>query len=138
MRRSRVLFVCIGNSCRSQMAEGFARAYGSDVLAASSAGLSPCGAVSPVTQAVMLEKNIDLSGCVSKGIDEAELARFDLVVNMSGWDFFHPDSVPVRDWKVDDPIGLSYERHCQVRDQIEGLVQSLIVEFRDLTARRNS
>ena len=138
MRRYRVLFVCIGNACRSQMAEGFARAYGSDVLAASSAGLSPCGMVSPVTQAVMLERNIDLSGCVSKGIEPAELVRFDLVVNMSGWDFPHPDSTPVREWKVDDPIGLSYERHCQVRDQIEGLVQNLIVEFRDLTARRNS
>ncbi len=130
MRRRRVLFVCIGNSCRSQMAEGFACAYGSDVLVAESAGLSPAGMVSPITQAVMLEKDIDLSGSVSKGIDPAALERFDLVINMSGWDFPHPDSVPVRDWKVDDPIGLSYERNCQIRDQIEGLVQSLILELR--------
>jgi arsenate reductase len=60
MRRYRVLFVCIGNSCRSQMAEGFAKAYGDDILAARSAGLNPCEMVSPVTVQLMAEKGISL------------------------------------------------------------------------------
>ena len=145
MRRRRVLFVCIGNSCRSQMAEAFARAYGSDVLLAQSAGLSPCGTIFPPTEQVMLEKNISLEGCVSKGIDPVELAGFDLIVNLSGWPLPYPVSVPVREWAVEDPFGSSLERHRQIRDQIERLVQGLILELRsgprggaDLTPRRDS
>jgi hypothetical protein len=54
----------------------------------------------------------------------------DLVVNMSGHRFPHQTAAPVREWKVEDPIWLSEDRHREVRDQIEGLVQSLILEFR--------
>ena len=57
-----MLFVCIGNACRSQMAEGFARAYGGDVMEAASAGLSPAVAVPPDTIRAMDEKNIDIRG----------------------------------------------------------------------------
>ncbi len=145
MRRRRVLFVCIGNSCRSQMAEAFARSYGSDVLLAQSAGLSPCGTIFPPTEQVMLEKNISLEGCVSKGIDPVELASFDLIVNLSGWPFPYAVSVPVREWAVEDPFGSSLERHRRIRDQIEGLVEGLILELRSqraqgahLTDRRDS
>src|SRR3954464_13235438 len=60
--KRRILFVCIGNSCRSQMAEGFARAYGSDVLDIQSAGLSPASIVQPLTAQTMMERNIRLDG----------------------------------------------------------------------------
>lgn len=128
MRLPRVLFVCIGNSCRSQMAEGFARAYGSDVMVARSAGLLPCDMVSPVTHQLMREKNIDLSRCVPKGIPEGE--PFDLIINMSGRRL--PDGVPgeVRVWNVPDPIFLGEDDHRAIRDQIESLVQGLVLELR--------
>jgi len=56
--RKRVLFVCLGNSCRSQMAEAFARAYGSDVLIAASAGLTPASGVAADTSRAMAEKGL--------------------------------------------------------------------------------
>ena len=68
----RVLFVCIGNACRSQMAESFARAYGSDVLVPSSAGLFPAKAVPPDTLRAMEEKNLDLSGQVPKSLEDLD------------------------------------------------------------------
>ncbi|MGE5570923.1 MAG: arsenate reductase ArsC [Rhodospirillales bacterium] len=126
--RRRVLFVCIGNSCRSQMAEAFARRYGSDVIEAESAGLSPCKMVAPVTTEVMLEKGIDLDGCHPKGLAQTG-GSFDLIVNMSG--LLLPDlGAPVRDWEVEDPIWVSRERHREIRDEIEMRVQKLILEFR--------
>src|SRR5579871_2557108 len=58
--KKRVLFVCIGNSCRSQMAEGFARAYGSDIMDSQSAGLSPATVIAPLTRQVLGEKNVKI------------------------------------------------------------------------------
>jgi protein-tyrosine-phosphatase len=135
MRLYRVLFVCIGNACRSQMAEAFASAYGSDVMIARSAGLYPAEMIPPVTKQLMLEKNISLDGCVSKGFDQTG-TDFDLIVNMSGLPLGPLMSVPVRDWKVDDPIRLSEAQHRAVRDRIEVLVQNLILELRRKTNRR--
>jgi arsenate reductase len=129
MRRYRVLFVCIGNACRSQMAEAFARRYGSDVLDPQSAGLAPAGFLSPDTRQVMLEKDIDMEGCESKGFD-ATGNDFDLIVNMSGYPLPPLLPSPVRDWKVEDPISLDLDRHREIRDRIEGLVVGLILEFR--------
>lgn len=129
-RKIRVLFVCIGNSCRSQMAEGFARRYGADVLIAASAGLSPAGYVAGDTVRTMLEKNIDIRDQYPKSLAQLSRAEFDLVINMSGFEL--PDDVTThsRDWNVRDPIGESYETYCAVRDQIEMMVMSLILELR--------
>lgn len=138
MRLYRVLFVCIGNACRSQMAEGFARAYGSDVLIARSAGLKPCDMVSPNTVRLMLERGVDLDGCTPKPVPAEELDGFDLVVNMSGWAFPYRTSAPVRAWKVEDPIWFNDERHREVRNQIEGLVRGLVEEFRARHTARKS
>lgn len=129
MRLQRVLFVCIGNSCRSQMAEAFANRYGGDVLLAQSAGLAPCQIVAPATRQVMHEKNFDLEACTPKGI-EVTGTHFDIIVNMSGYPIAASIAPRVREWKVDDPISVGIERHREIRDQIEGLVQSLIIELR--------
>jgi len=130
MRCFRVLFVCVGNSCRSQMAEALARAYGSDMLEAESAGLSPCGVIFPPTIEVMLEKNISLEGAAPKGIDAERLAEFDLIINISGWEFPYRTSTPVRTWMVDDPFGQSVKWHREIRDEIERRVRDLIRELR--------
>src|SRR5438132_13276856 len=101
--KKRVLFVCIGNSCRSQMAEGFARAYGSDVMEPHSAGLSPAAIVSPLTEKVMLEKNVDVSQHYPKGLEGVPPGPFDLVINIPGQKMPVPQGVTVEEWKVRDP-----------------------------------
>jgi arsenate reductase len=131
----RVLFVCIGNACRSQMAEAFARAQGSDVLVASSAGLFPARAVPPDTLRAMKEKNLDLSGQVPKSVVDLDGARFDLILNMSGFPLPPIGGAAVREWEVPDPIVMDYKGHCAVRDQLERLVVDLIQELRRLEKR---
>jgi len=126
----RVLFVCIGNSCRSQMAEGFARAYGRDVLIPASAGLAPATRVAPDTLEAMDEKGIDLRDHFPKSIRHLGRIEFDLVVNMSGESLPSPVKCPVREWDVEDPVSLKYEDHCAVRDDIERRVMELILELR--------
>jgi arsenate reductase len=125
-----VLFVCLGNSCRSQMAEGFARAYGEDVLVAASAGLTPAIRVADDTMRAMLEKGIDLRDHFPKSIRHLGRAQFDVVINMSGFDL--PDSVgaSIRSWDIPDPVYLKFAEHCEVRDAIERLVMTLILELR--------
>lgn len=131
----RVLFVCIGNSCRSQMAEGFARTYGRDVLVPASAGLAPATRVAPDTLEAMDEKGIDLRDHFPKSIRHLGRIEFDLVINMSGESLPSPMKCPVREWDVDDPVSLKYEEHCAVRDDIERRVMDLILELRRAKAQ---
>lgn len=127
--KTRVLFVCIGNACRSPMAEGFARAYGSDVLVARSAGLAPALAVVPLSHQVMLEKNIDLGDCYPKEFELVD-GDIDLIVNMSGHDLPPRVDAQVEVWDIPDPIGESEEVFRGVRDQIESRVKELIETLR--------
>jgi len=128
--KKRVLFVCVGNCCRSQMAEGFAAHYGGDVLIAESAGLVPAGVVVNETVRSMAEKKIDISAQYSKALQVHQTDQYDLIVNMSG--FSLPDAVrtPTVTWVVPDPIGQSDQIYAHVRDQIEALVLQLISDFR--------
>jgi len=127
---TRVLFLCIGNSCRSQMAEGFARKYGADVIVAASAGLAPAFMVAPDTVHAMDEKNIDLRDHFPKSLKQLGRAQFDLIINMSGYELPPEVLTPVRRWDVADPIAEDYETHCKIRDEIESLVMGLILELR--------
>jgi len=127
---ARVLFVCIGNSCRSQMAEGFARAYGADVMEARSAGIAPAAVVSPLTIQTMREKNIDVSKAWPKTLREAKTEGWDLIVNMSGERLAAKAVGPTEEWKVRDPIGESAEVFREVANQIEQLVMRLILNLR--------
>ena len=128
--KKRVLFLCVGNACRSQMAEGFARAYGSDVIDPCSAGLGPAGAVPEQTIQTMQEKNIDLSAAYPKGVDGIEREGLDLIVNLTGNRLPSAIRTPVQDWDVRDPIGESDKIYRQVRDEIEGRVMRLILALR--------
>jgi arsenate reductase len=129
-KKLRVLFICIGNSCRSQMAEGFARKYGSDVLIPASAGLAPAYIVAPDTVRAMDEKNIDIRDQFPKTLKHLGRAQFDLFVNMSGHDLPPENETPVRGWDVADPVAEDYETHCKIRDEIETRVMGLILEMR--------
>ena len=128
--KKRVLFVCIGNACRSQMAEGFARHYGSDVVIPASAGLSPATRIPPDTLRAMSEKNVDLSGHFPKAVRQLARVQFDTVINMSGMPLREDLKAPVTEWKVADPIAMDYEKHCQVRDEIEQRVMKLLLDLR--------
>jgi arsenate reductase len=125
-----VLFVCVGNACRSQMAEGFARAYGSDVIEAASAGLAPAFSIPLPTLKIMDEKNILLSGQFPKGLDALPSAAFDTVVNISGRKLPAGIAGEVLEWDVRDPIGAEEAVYREVRDQIEGLVMRLVLAAR--------
>ena len=131
MKKRRVLFVCIGNACRSQMAEGFAKAYGSDVMEAMSAGVSPYSHVPKGTSAAMDEKGISLEGHFPKYIDEMAESNIDLAINMSGerLEFEAPET---RDWPVRDPFGGDETAYRVTRDQIEKKVMELVLEIRQM------
>jgi arsenate reductase len=111
------------------MAEGFARAYGSDVLTAESAGLAPAISIAPLTHKVMLEKNIDLGHMYPREVGALK-GHFDLVINMSGG--VVPKSIqgPVEEWEVRDPIGEPEEIYREVRDLIEQRVMRLVLAMR--------
>jgi arsenate reductase len=129
---TKVLFVCVGNSCRSQMAEGFARAYGSDVLTPSSAGVAPAASVARDTVRAMDEKNINISAQFPKSVYRIANSDFDLIVNMSGRELSEFPGAML-EWAVDDPIGQPFEKYRTVRDDIEMRVMKLILDLR----RRN-
>jgi arsenate reductase (thioredoxin) len=122
--------VCVGNACRSQMAEGFARAYGSDVLVPASAGVAPALFLSSTTLKAMEEKGIDLRDHFPKSTRHVSRIHFDLVVNMSGVDLPSKLGTRIEDWDVPDPVSMTYEDHCEIRDRIETMVMQLILALR--------
>jgi arsenate reductase (thioredoxin) len=127
--KKRVLFLCIGNSCRSQMAEAFARAYGGDIMEVQSAGVSPASFIAPLTKQTLGELNLTIDDHFPKGLDLMHRQPFDVVINMSGV----PVSLPgarVLEWTVPDPIGRTESYYRTVAAQIEALVMRLIVELR--------
>lgn len=135
MALKKVLFVCWGNSVRSQMAEGFARAYGADVIVPYSAGLVPTTMIAPLTRETMLAKNIRLDNQFAKGLDAFGAERFEIVVNLSGETLTIRNVPATRDgmfleWKVKDPMGSGASVYRKAADQIESLVMKLLLELR--------
>ena len=126
----RVLFVCIGNACRSPMAEGFANHYGSDVLNATSSGLAPLQKIPLETVATMDEINVDVSRHVPRRYDPFEAVDCDLVINMAGYKLPGPPGKAVVEWQVRDPYRASAEAYRAVRDELEQRVMRLILELR--------
>ena len=128
-RRVRVLFVCLGNSCRSQMAEGFARAHGGDVLEAQSAGIQPASRVSRRASKVMEEKGVSLSGFLPKSISSLNLANFDIIVNLSEYSL--PDTATlVLKRALHDPMAGDEDAFRDVREDVEQVVRLLIEHCR--------
>ena len=128
--RKRVLFVCLGNICRSPMGEALARKYGSDVIVAESAGLSPALVTTPLTRLVLRERNVDLGDHLPKSLDEVDLLRCDLIVNMSGVKLPSTIRVPVEEWPVKDPYGAPEAAYRTACDDIESRVMRLILRVR--------
>lgn len=122
--------MCIGNACRSPIAEGFANHYGSDVLRASSAGLAATQGVAPSTVRVMGEMDVDISNHVPRLYNPFEAAQCDIVVNMAGYNLPGPAPKEVIVWEVKDPFGSSMEIYRIVRSDLEQRVMRLILDLR--------
>ncbi|HKQ62104.1 MAG TPA: arsenate reductase ArsC [Candidatus Polarisedimenticolaceae bacterium] len=124
----KVAFVCVENSCRSQMAEGFARLYGGGRVEAHSAGSRPSGRVDPRALAFMRERGVDLAAPSSKGLDELPRGVvWDAIVTLGCGDGC--PHLPARariDWDLPDPKTLDDEGFRGVRDRIERLVRDLL------------
>ena len=123
----KVLFLCVENSCRSQMAEGFANALGKGVLEAYSAGSRPCGQVNPLAIEVMGKIGIDISQSKSKGFDDLEVKDFDFVITLGCKDTcpFIPADKHI-EWQIEDPKGKGIDFFIQVRDAIKREVENII------------
>jgi len=121
-----VVFVCLGNACRSQIAEGLARHLGGEDWEVYSAGSHPAGFVAPEAIEVLREKGIDISHHYSKGIPDLPSLEFDFVVAMGCGD--HCPTIKGRrrlEWKIQDPIGQPLEFFREVRDDIEERIRKL-------------
>lgn len=126
----RVLFACVENSNRSQMAEAFARLHGEGVLEPLSAGSRPSGRVNPKAVAAMKERGYDLTEYRSKGLDEVS-GPFDYVITMGcGEECPYVAAERREDWALPDPKALPAEEFNEVRDEIERRVRALIDEIR--------
>jgi len=128
MEKKKILFVCIENSNRSQMAEAFARIHGSQAIEAYSAGSRPSGKVNPKAVSAMKELGYDLSLHHSKSLTEVEMnAPFDVVVTMGCGDAcpWMPSKRFV-DWQIPDPRDMAPENFNKVRNEIESKVKELI------------
>ncbi len=124
---SRVLFVCVENSCRSQMAEGFAQTLGKGKIVAYSAGSKPSATVDPTAIAVMKEKGIDLSTHTSKSVADLPIQSFDVIVTIGCGDACPAVSASKRiEWNIPDPKSHPLETFRAVRDEIEAHVKDLL------------
>ena len=125
----KILFLCVGNSCRSQMAEGFAKHFGGDQVEVKSAGTKPASQVSGKGTKVMAEEGIDISNQFPKGFSDDDLKWADKVILM-GCDVECPNvgsiSEKVEDWGIDDPIDQPIEFYREIRDKIKDKVKDLL------------
>lgn len=134
----RVVFLCTGNSCRSQMAEGFARQFGRGMIEPFSAGLMQAG-VHPRAIAVMKEVGIDISKQESKGIHESTLREMDFVITLCGnaeeYCPWTPPDIKKLHWPIRDPVGtVGTEEHImddfrRARDEIKKKIEAFIREM---------
>ena len=129
-KKPEILFLCVHNAGRSQMAAAFARALGGDRVVIHSAGTAPGERLNPAVIDVMRERGIDLAGLAPRALTEAMGLESDVVVTMGCG-----DSCPVYpgtryvDWELTDPAGLTPEQVRPIRDEIEARVVALLDEL---------
>ncbi|WP_136709077.1 arsenate reductase ArsC [Agromyces sp. H66] len=125
-----VLFVCVHNAGRSQMAAGYLRELGGDRVEVLSAGSEPKDRINPVAIEAMAEEGIDIAGNTPKILTTEAVKESDVVITMGCG-----DACPVfpgkryEDWELEDPAGKDLETVRRVRDDIRGRVESLLAEI---------
>ncbi|MBK7642751.1 MAG: arsenate reductase ArsC [Planctomycetes bacterium] len=127
---ARVLFVCIENSNRSQMAEAFARMHGGDAVEALSAGSRPSGKVNPKAIEAMRERGYDLARHGSKSLEQIPTGEYAAAITMGCGDACPMVRASVReDWQLPDPREMPPEEFRKVRDEIERRVLALLARL---------
>jgi arsenate reductase (thioredoxin) len=134
-----VLFVCVENAGRSQIAEGFFRKYAPKGFKAQSAGTKPVYQINPIVVEAMREVGIDISKQKSKEMTEDMMYSSETIVNMGCTDknfcptLFLPNVI---EWNLEDPKGKSIEEVREIRDEIEEMVKELVAEITTITATK--
>lgn len=130
MSKPSVLFVCVHNAGRSQMAAGFLEHLGGEKVNVYSAGSAPKDSINPVAVEAMREKGIDISGRSPKVLTTESVQASDVVITMGCGDAcpFFPGK-RYEDWVLDDPAGKGMEDVRRIRDQIEARVKSLLQDL---------
>ena len=129
-----VLFVCVQNAGRSQMAEGFFRKYAPKEYEAISAGTMPVSEINPLAVQVMSEVGVDITGQKSKEITEDMIRNSSKVVNMGCMD---KESCPtlflqnLLDWNIEDPKDKPVEKMREIRDEIDQRVKELVASIKN-------
>ena len=127
MDKPRVLFVCVENANRSQIAEAFARIHGKDRVEPFSAGSRPSGIIKPIAIVAMAERGYDLTSHVSKSLEEVPKGPYEYVVTMGCGD--ECPWIPTKhreDWPLPDPKNMTPDEFVKVRDDIEARVVALL------------
>lgn len=131
-QRPEVLFVCIHNAGRSQMAAAFLAHHGGDRVVVRSAGTAPADTINPAVIEAMAEMSIDLAanGAYPKRLDDAVVEASDVVITMGCGDEcpFYPGKRYL-DWALDDPAGQGVAAVRPIRDEIDRRVQALLAEL---------
>src|SRR5437899_6743750 len=126
----RVLFVCVENSCRSQIAEAFARMHGAGAIEPYSGGAKPAGQVNPKAIASMRELGYDLSRHASKSLFDIPAVEYDVAVTMGCGDACPSVRAKQREeWAIPDPKAMSSEEFRKVRNRIEDKVKALLANL---------
>jgi len=128
----KILFVCVENAGRSQIAEGFFRKYAPDGFVAVSAGTKPVDNLNPIAVEAMKEVGIDISQQKSKLISNEMINESESVVNMGCMDEESCPALFVEDiveWGIEDPKGKSIEQVRQIRDTIESKIKELVTNL---------
>jgi len=130
MKKKSILFVCVENSNRSQMAEAFANIHGGGKIEAQSAGSRPSGRVNPKAIEAMREVGYDLTKHTSKGLNDFNGTEVDVAVTMGCGDECPLVLAKQRvDWQIPDPRDMSSEQFREVRNLIETKVRELITSL---------
>lgn len=130
MAPPRVLFVCVHDAGRSQMAAGFLQHLAGDRMEVLSAGSEPAERINPVAVEAMAEKGIDISANRPSLLENSTVAQADVVITMGCGDAcpFYPGK-RYEDWELEDPAGQQLQRVRPIRDEIEARVRTLIGEL---------
>lgn len=129
-RKKRILYVCVENSNRSQMAEAFVRIYGGDGVEAFSAGSRPSGRVNPRAIEFMRECGYDLTTHASKSLDEFNGQEIDVAVTMGCGDACPLVRAKRREeWNIPDPKDMPPDKFREIRDLIERKVKDLLARL---------
>ena len=126
----RLLFVCVENSCRSQIAEAFARIHGGDEIEAYSAGSHPSGQVNPKAIESMKEIGYDLSAHDSKSLNDIPACEYDFVATMGcGDECPYVRAKRREDWEIPDPKNLPPDQFRETRNLIERKVKDVLAQL---------